>query len=58
MDVCLRMMGYYELAPDTREMLVSRAQARGEIRSDNPEFTEQVTQTLQMIVATREYLYA
>jgi hypothetical protein len=57
-DGCLRMMGYYELAPDTREMLVSRAQARGEIRSDNPEFTEQVTQTLQMIVATREYLYA
>ena len=57
-DGCLRMMGYYELAPDTREMLISRARSRGELRTDSLEFPEQVGQTLQMIVATREYLYA
>ena len=52
-DGCLRMMGYYELQPDTRKMLVERVRNRGEIRSDNPDFSEHVTQTLQMIVATR-----
>ena len=57
-DGCLRMMGYHELQPDTRKMLIERAQNRGEIRTDSPQFSEQVTQTLQMIVATREYLYA
>ena len=57
-DGCLRMMGYYELQPDTRKMLIERARNRGEIQSDSPDFPEQVTQTLQMIVATKEYLYA
>ena len=57
-DGCLRLMGYYELQPDTRNMLIERARNRGEIRTASPQFAEQVTQTLQMIVATREYLYA
>ena len=57
-DGCLRYMGHYELADDTREMLMEQAGARGDINTASEEFPEQVTKTMQMIVATKEYLYA
>ena len=58
MDGCLRMLGHYELADETRHMLLARAQKGGELRTDTEEFPQQVGQMLQMIVATKEYLYA
>jgi hypothetical protein len=39
-------------------MLVDHAQKQGELRTDTEEFPQQVGQMLQMIVATKEYLYA
>jgi hypothetical protein len=39
-------------------MLVAQARKVGELRTDAEEFSQQVSQTLQMIVATKEYLYA
>ncbi len=57
-DGCLRMLGHYELAPETRDMLVAQAEAKGAAPTDGVEFQERVAQTLQMIVATKEYLYA
>jgi hypothetical protein len=39
-------------------MLVAQAQKSGELRTDAEEFPQQVGQLLQMIVATKEYLYA
>jgi hypothetical protein len=57
-DGCLRLLGHYELADETRHMLVEHAQKSGEVRTDTAEFPEQVGQMLQMIVATKEYLYA
>jgi hypothetical protein len=57
-DSCLRMLGHYELADETRRMLVDHARKSGELRTTTAEFPEQVGQMLQMIVATKEYLYA
>ena len=57
-DGCLRMLGHYELAEESRSMLVAQAQKGGEFRTNTEEFPQQVGQMLQMIVATKEYLYA
>ena len=57
-DGCLRMLGHYELADENRRMLVDHAQKAGELRTNTEEFPQQVGQILQMIVATKEYLYA
>ena len=57
-DGCLRMLGHYELADETRAMLVAHAEREGELRTDTEEFPRKVVRMLQMIAATKEYLYA
>ncbi len=57
-DGCLRLLGCYELEPETRRMLVTHAEKSGDLPTTNKEFAVQVAQMLQMIVATKEYLYA
>ena len=57
-DGCLQMLGHYEMADETRRMLVDNAQRAGELRTNTPEFSQKVVQMLQLIVATKEYLYA
>jgi hypothetical protein len=57
-DGCLRLLGHYELAEETRRMLVEHTRKSGEVRTTTAEFPEHVGQMLQMIVATKEYLYA
>jgi hypothetical protein len=57
-DGCLRLLGHYQLPEETRKMLVAQALKGGELRTDTVEFPQQVGQMLQMIVATKEYLYA
>jgi hypothetical protein len=52
------MLGHYELADETRRLLVEHARKGGELRTDTEEFPQRVGQMLQMIVATKEYLYA
>jgi hypothetical protein len=39
-------------------MLVEHAQKSGAVRTNTAEFPQHVGQMLQMIVATKEYLYA
>ncbi len=56
-DGCLRLLGHYELAAETRRMLVEHAGKEGDLRTDTEAFARQVCQMLQMIVATKEYLY-
>jgi uncharacterized protein (DUF1800 family) len=56
-DGCLRMLGHYELADETRRMLVEHASKDRDVRTDTEAFAQQVCQMLQMIVATKEYLY-
>ena len=57
-DGCLQLLGHYELADETRQMLVGYARKGGELRTNSEEFPQLVGQILQMIVATKEYLYA
>jgi uncharacterized protein (DUF1800 family) len=57
-DGCLRLLGHYELAPETYNMLVTHAEKRGNLDTNADEFSGYVCQTLQMIVATKDYLYA
>ena len=57
-DGCLRLLGCYELESETREMLVKHAEKSGDLPTGDRDFPGQVTQMLQMIVATKEYLYA
>ena len=57
-DGCLQYMGHYELADDTRNMLIDQAGQSGDLNTSSEEFPEQVTKTMQMIVSTKEYLYA
>ena len=55
---CLRLLGHYELTDENHQMLVKHAQKSGVSSTDTPEFPQQVGEILQMIVATKEYLYA
>ena len=55
---CLRLLGHYELTDENHQMLVNRARNGGVSATDSPEFPKQVGEILQMIVATKEYLYA
>ena len=57
-DGCLQMLGHYELADETRDMLVAHARNGGDLATNSKEFAQQVGQMLQMIAATKEYLYA
>ena len=55
---CLRLLGHYELTDENHQMLVKHARNSGVSSTDTKEFTQHVTEMLQMIVATKEYLYA
>jgi uncharacterized protein (DUF1800 family) len=55
---CLRLLGHYELTDENHEMLVSHARDSGVSSTSAPEFPKHVSDMLQMIVATKEYLYA
>ena len=57
-DDCLRLLGHYELPDETRTMLAEQAGKDGALRTDAAAFPDRVSKTLQMIVATKEYLYA
>ena len=57
-DDCLRLLGHYELPDETRTMLAEQAGKDGALRTDAADFPDRVSKTLQMIVATKEYLYA
>ena len=57
-DGCLRMLGEYEISEETHQMLVQRSSKGGEVTSDSQEFASRVSDTLRMIAATKEYLYA
>ncbi len=55
---CLQLLGHYDLPDDTRTMLLEQARKGGELRSGTEDFAQRVGQTLQLIVATQEYLFA
>ena len=57
-DGCLRMLGHYELTDENHRMLLEHARNHGDLPTGNQEFPQQVAKILQMIVATKEYLYA
>jgi uncharacterized protein (DUF1800 family) len=57
-DGCLEQLGGYELAPETRNELVTLARNAGEIRTGDEKFPQRAAQMLQSIVATTEYLFA
>ena len=44
-DGCLQYMGHYELADDTRKMLMDQAGQHGDINTSGEQFPEQVTKT-------------
>jgi len=55
---CLELLGHYELAEDTRNMLLTHAQKGGAVRTGADDFAQRVGQTLQLIASTQEYLFA
>ena len=55
---CLRYMGHYELSEENHRMLIRQASQDGELDTSSKDFPERVTKTMQMIVSTKEYLYA
>jgi len=57
-DGCLQLLGHYALPDDTRTMLLEQARKGGELRTGTEDFAQRVGQTLQLIVATQEYLFA
>jgi hypothetical protein len=57
-DGCLRLLGHYELSEAARSMLVDNAKKHGKLDTNTKEFPGLVSQMLQTIVATKEYLYA
>jgi hypothetical protein len=57
-DGCLELLGGYKLADETRSELVTLARSEGEILTGEEKFPQRVSQMLQSIVATTEYLFA
>jgi uncharacterized protein (DUF1800 family) len=57
-DRSLELLGHYTVADDTHRMLVENVQKGGELRTGTADFSQRVGQTLQLIVATQEYLFA
>jgi hypothetical protein len=57
-DGTLRLLGHYELAEDTRRLMVAHVDNAGTVDTGAPNFPERVSELLQLIVATKEYLYA
>jgi hypothetical protein len=54
----LEQLGCYVLADSTRSELVALARNEGDIQTADEKFDVRVTQMLQSIVATTEYLFA
>ena len=61
-DGCLDLMGPLEVLAETRNELLGKARRAGETRvgrpQENAEFARRVVETLQLIVATREFQFA
>ena len=57
-DGCLRLLGHYEVADQTHQELLEHARKSGDLPTNTREFPHQVGKMLQLIVATKEYLYA
>jgi hypothetical protein len=57
-DGCLEMLGTYELAEETRSLLVADAEQEGPLSTGTEEFAQRVGEMLQMIVATQEFQFA
>ena len=57
-DRCLDMLGAYSLPDETRSYLVDHISKTGELNPGAESYSGQITQTLQLIVATQEYQFA
>ena len=57
-DGCLEMLGTYELAEETRNLLIADAEQGDSLSTGTEEFPQRVGQMLQMIVATQEFQFA
>ena len=58
LDGCLEILGGYELMDETRDLFLSQALRVSELDTSSEEFAGQVSQLLQLIVATQEYQFA
>ncbi|MDE2842480.1 MAG: DUF1800 domain-containing protein [Chloroflexota bacterium] len=58
LDGCLELLGGYELMQDTRDLFLSQALKVSELNTSSGDFADQVSQLLQLIVATQEYQFA
>jgi hypothetical protein len=50
-------VGSYELAEETRQQLIEHAQKGGQLSPGTEEYSNQVGEVLQLIVATQEYQF-
>ncbi len=58
LDGCLELLGGYSLMQETRDLFLSQAVKASELHTGSEEFASQVSQLLQLIVATQEYQFA
>ena len=58
LDGCLQLLGGYSLMQETRDLFLSQAVKASELHTGSEEFASQVSQLLQLIVATQEYQFA
>ena len=58
LDGCLELLGGYSLMQETRDLFLSQAVKASELHTGSEEFATQVSQLLQLIVATQEYQFA
>ena len=58
LDGCLELLGGYSLMQETRDLFLSQAVKASEMHTGSEEFATQVSQLLQLIVATQEYQFS
>ena len=57
-DICLELLGGYQLADETRNLFISHLEEGGPLPTSSPDFTQRASQMLQLIVSTQEYQFA
>ncbi len=57
LDGCLELLGGYQLAGETYELLLGHAQTSANLNTGTDEFAQSVGQMLQLIVSTQEYQF-
>jgi uncharacterized protein (DUF1800 family) len=58
LDGCLEFIGGYQLSSERRDLLLEHAHAGGVLQTSSDQFTQRVSEMLQLVVSSQEYQFS